>query len=97
VLTPGRYVGAEAQADDGEPFAEKMQRLTATLREQMAEARKLDAAIEANLRELGYGGFQFYSISLACCGQSSGDSERRRRIRKNADSARLLPPSRNAG
>src|SRR5437879_6910575 len=56
VLTPGRYVGAEAAEDDGEPFEEKMQRLTATLREQMAEARKLDAAIEANLRELGYGG-----------------------------------------
>jgi type I restriction enzyme M protein len=56
VLTPGRYVGAEAQAEDGEPFEEKMKRLTATLREQMAEGRKLDAAIEANLKELGYGG-----------------------------------------
>jgi type I restriction enzyme M protein len=55
VLTPGRYVGAEAQEDDGEPFEEKMQRLTATLREQQAEAAKLDAAIAANLRELGYG------------------------------------------
>ena len=41
VLTPGRYVGAEAQEDDGEPFEEKMQRLTATLREQQAEAAKL--------------------------------------------------------
>ncbi len=56
VLTPGRYVGAEAQEDDGEPFEEKMKRLTATLREQQAEAAKLDAAIAANLRELGYGG-----------------------------------------
>ena len=56
VLTPGRYVGAEALADDGEPFAAKMQRLTATLREQQAEAAKLDAAIAANLKELGYGG-----------------------------------------
>jgi type I restriction enzyme M protein len=56
VLTPGRYVGAEAQEDDGEPFEEKMQRLTATLREQQAEAAKLDAAIAANLKELGYGG-----------------------------------------
>jgi len=55
VLTPGRYVGAEAQEDDGEPFAQKMKRLTATLREQQAEAAKLDAAIEANLKELGYG------------------------------------------
>ncbi|MEB2344894.1 MAG: class I SAM-dependent DNA methyltransferase [Deltaproteobacteria bacterium] len=56
VLTPGRYVGAEAQGDDGEPFDEKMKRLTATLREQQAEAAKLDAAIAANLKELGYGG-----------------------------------------
>lgn len=56
VLTPGRYVGAEAAADDGEPFEEKMQRLAATLRQQQAEAAKLDAAITANLKELGYGG-----------------------------------------
>ena len=56
MLTPGRYVGAEAAEDDGEPFEEKMTRLAATLREQQAEAAKLDAAIAANLRELGYGG-----------------------------------------
>ncbi len=56
VLTPGRYVGAEAQEDDGEPFDQRMKRLTATLREQVVEVRKLDAAIEANLKELGYGG-----------------------------------------
>jgi type I restriction enzyme M protein len=56
VLTPGRYVGAEALEDDGEPFDEKMKKLTATLREQQAEAVKLDAAIAANLEELGYGG-----------------------------------------
>jgi type I restriction enzyme M protein len=56
VLTPGRYVGAEAAEDDGEPFDEKMKRLTATLGEQQAEAAKLDAAIAANLKELGYGG-----------------------------------------
>ncbi len=56
VLTPGRYVGAEAQDDDGEAFEEKMQRLAAILREQQAEAAKLDAAIAANLTELGYGG-----------------------------------------
>jgi type I restriction enzyme M protein len=56
VLTPGRYVGAEVPEDDGEPFDRKMRRLTAQLREQMAEARKLDAAIQANLKKLGYGG-----------------------------------------
>jgi len=56
VLTPGRYVGAEAAEDDGEPFDAKMKRLTATLREQQADATKLDAAIAASLKELGYGG-----------------------------------------
>ena len=56
VLTPGRYVGAEVQEDDGEPFAEKMQRLTAQWREQQAEAVRLDAAIAANLEKLGFGG-----------------------------------------
>lgn len=55
VLTPGRYVGAEAVEDDGEPFEEKMGRLAATLRQQQAEAARLDAAIAANLKELGYG------------------------------------------
>lgn len=56
VLTPSRYVGAEVQEDDGEPFDEKMKRLVATLRDQQVEAAKLDAAISANLEELGYGG-----------------------------------------
>lgn len=31
-LTPGRYVGAEEQEANGEPFDEKMKRLTAMLR-----------------------------------------------------------------
>src|SRR5438093_4309881 len=44
VLTPGRFVGAVMQEDDGEPFEEKMRRLTATLREQQAEVAKLDSA-----------------------------------------------------
>jgi len=55
VLTPGRYVGAEDVEVDGEPFEEKMKRLTSNLRQQTEEARKLDAAIAANLKELGYG------------------------------------------
>jgi type I restriction enzyme M protein len=55
VLTPGRYVGAEAVEGDGEPFEEKMARLVAELREQQAEAARLDVAIAANLEELGYG------------------------------------------
>jgi type I restriction enzyme M protein len=55
VLTPGRYVGAEEQANDGEPFTEKMARLAAQWRTQRDQAAQLDAAIEANLKELGYG------------------------------------------
>ena len=54
VLTPGRYVGAAPQEDDGEPFEDKMERLVAQLHEQQAEGRKLDAAIKRNLASLGF-------------------------------------------
>ena len=53
VLTPGRYVGAEAQEEDSEPFEDKMKRLVAELREQQAEGARLDAAID-NLKALGF-------------------------------------------
>jgi len=56
VLTPGRFVGAAEAEEDEEPFEAKMSRLVADLRAQQADAAKLDAAIAANLRELGYGG-----------------------------------------
>ena len=55
VLSPGRYVGAEEVEDDGEPFEEKMPRLVAELNDQFAESAKLEKAIQANLRKLGYG------------------------------------------
>ena len=55
ILTPGRYVGAEPQADDGEPFEDKMKRLVAQWQEQQAEARRLDTAIDTNLKTLGFG------------------------------------------
>jgi type I restriction enzyme M protein len=54
VLTPGRYVGAEDVEDDGEPFEEKMPRLVAELNAQFAESAKLESAIRANLKGLGY-------------------------------------------
>lgn len=54
VRTPGRYVGAEAQEDEGEPFDEKMMCLTAQLRQQTEEGRKLHAAIEIILEEMGF-------------------------------------------
>jgi type I restriction enzyme M protein len=56
VLTPGRYVGAAEQAADGEPFEEKMARLTAQLHERSAESARLEKAIRENLARLGYGG-----------------------------------------
>ncbi|MBL8694390.1 MAG: SAM-dependent DNA methyltransferase [Planctomycetes bacterium] len=52
VLTPGRYVGAEAAEDDGEPFEEKMPRLVAELEAQFAKSTKLEATIRANLKRL---------------------------------------------
>jgi type I restriction enzyme M protein len=55
VLTPGRYVGTEEVEDDGEPFEQKMKRLVGELNEQFAESARLEAAIKANLRGLGYG------------------------------------------
>ncbi len=54
VLTPGRYVGAEETVDDGDPFEEKMPRLVAELESQFADSAKLEAAIRANLKGLGY-------------------------------------------
>jgi type I restriction enzyme M protein len=54
VLTPGRYVGAAAQIEDGEAFEDKMARLTATLRDQFAESARLEAEIRKNLAGLGY-------------------------------------------
>ena len=55
VLTPGRFVGAEPQADDGEPFEEKMKRLTEQLSEQLKESSRLDKLIQENLASLGFG------------------------------------------
>ena len=54
VLTPGRYVGAEAVEDDDEAFVDKMQKLTEKLGEQMAKGAELDAVIRAKLGGLGY-------------------------------------------
>ncbi|MCD9496761.1 type I restriction-modification system subunit M [Photobacterium carnosum] len=54
VLTPGRYVGATEELDDGIPFGEKMTTLTAKLSEQFAESATLEAEITKNLAGLGY-------------------------------------------
>jgi len=54
VLTPGRYVGAEEVEDDDEAFAEKMERLTSLLAEQMERGQELDVIIRERLGRLGY-------------------------------------------
>ena len=54
VLTPGRYVGAEAVEDDDEGFADKMQKLTEQLGEQMAKGAELDGLIRLKLGGMGY-------------------------------------------
>ena len=45
ILTAGRYVGIEEQEDDGEPFEEKMGRLTSELSELFAKSHELEAEI----------------------------------------------------
>jgi type I restriction enzyme M protein len=54
ILTPGRYVGAEEEEDDGETFDEKMKKSTSELAEQMVTGERLDKEIMKNLLRLGY-------------------------------------------
>lgn len=54
ILTPGRYVGIEEQADDGEPFEEKMVRLTSELSDLFDKSHELEAEIRKNLGAIGY-------------------------------------------
>ena len=55
VLTPGRYVGTEELEDDGEPFTDKIARLTSLLREQHDQAAVLDRAVSDALAAIGFG------------------------------------------
>jgi type I restriction enzyme M protein len=55
ILTPGRYVGIAEQEEDGEPFDEKMSRLTSELYELFEESHKLEEDICKNLSTIGYG------------------------------------------
>lgn len=54
ILTPGRYVGIEEQGDDGEPFEEKMNRLTSELSELFVKSHELEAEIKEKLGAIGY-------------------------------------------
>ena len=55
ILTPGRYVGIEEQENDGEPFEEKMNRLTSELSELFVKSHELEAEIKERLGAIGYG------------------------------------------
>ncbi|HET9057117.1 MAG TPA: class I SAM-dependent DNA methyltransferase [Chitinophagaceae bacterium] len=55
ILTPGRYIDFKAAEEDGQAFEEKMQQLTATLKEQMQKAAAIDETIKENLKKIGYG------------------------------------------
>lgn len=54
ILTPGRYIGFKEADEDGEAYEEKMQKLSATLKDQMHKAAALDKAIKKNLSKIGY-------------------------------------------
>ena len=55
ILTPGRYVGVAEAEDDGEPFEEKMARLTGELAKCFEESNRLQEQIKKNLEAIGYG------------------------------------------
>lgn len=55
ILTPGRYVGIVEQEEDGEPFEEKMSRLTSELYELFEESHALESEIKKKLEAIGYG------------------------------------------
>ena len=54
ILTPGRYVGIAEQQEDGEPFAEKMQRLTSELSGLFKESHRLEEEIRKQLGSIGF-------------------------------------------
>ncbi len=54
ILTPGRYVGIEEQEDDGEPFEEKMARLTSELSDMFKKSHELEDEIRKKLGAIGY-------------------------------------------
>ena len=49
VLAPGRYVGAEEQAEDAEPFSKKYPRLVEELENQLAEGERLTTLVRRSL------------------------------------------------
>lgn len=54
ILTPGRYVGIVETEDDGEPFQEKMERLTSELSDLFAQSHDLEKEIRKQLSSIGF-------------------------------------------
>ena len=54
ILTPGRYVGIAEQEDDGEPFEEKMERLTSELHDLFEQSHQLEDEIRKQLGNIGF-------------------------------------------
>ena len=54
ILTPGRYVGIEEVEDDGEPFEDKMKRLTSELSDMFAKSHELEDEIRNKLGAIGF-------------------------------------------
>jgi type I restriction enzyme M protein len=54
ILTPGRYVGLEAQEEDVEDFEEKMARLTGELAELFEKSHRMEEEIRKQLGGIGY-------------------------------------------
>ena len=64
ILTPGRYVGIAVQAEDSEPFAAKMERLTGELSELFAQSHELEAEIR---RQFEFTGNDYTLGTVAYC------------------------------
>ena len=54
ILTPGRYVGIAEAEDDGEPFQEKMKRLTSELSDMFEKSHQLEEEIRKQLESIGF-------------------------------------------
>lgn len=54
VLTPGRFVGASEQINEGLPFEDLMNSLISSLSTKLAESHKLEEQLKNNLKAIGY-------------------------------------------
>ena len=52
--TPGRYVSIADEDDDGDPFEDKMKRLTSELSDLFAESHRLEEEIKKQLESIGF-------------------------------------------